>query len=384
MRGEPHDRQAALDALTLLSLPRVGVREWHRRVDSSRPVPPRNAQSNGDTLGASASGALAPTRFASALRRVPALERTEAEQVATNAIARADALGCTLLVCGTPSYPAALHDLTSCGDTSVTPAPPLLFALGDTTLLDKPAVALVGTRHATATGLRAAERIARECAEAGALVISGLARGVDAAAHTGALSAGGATAAIIGTGIDVAYPADHRALQRRIAAEGLLLTEHLPGARANRGSFPERNRLIAALAQVTVVVEAGHRSGALLTARAANTIGRTCAAVPGAFDAAACLGSNELLRDGAHVIASVDDVLALLRIARADDRHATPPPQLSAPERAIWEVLGNAPLELDLVVERSGWAADACLAAVTTLELKGLVRATHDGALQRA
>jgi len=277
-----------------------------------------------------------------------------------------------------------LHDLTSCGDSSVTPAPPVLFALGDTTLLDKPAVALVGTRHATAAGLRAAERIARECAEAGALVISGLARGVDAAAHTGALAAGGATAAIIGTGIDIAYPADHRALQRRIATEGLLLSGHLPGARANRGSFPERNRLIAALAQVTVVVEAGHRSGALLTARAANTIGRTCAAVPGAFDAAACLGSNELLRDGAHVIASVDDVLALLRIARADDRHATPPHALTAPERAIWDVLGNAPLELDLVVERTGWAADACLAAVTTLELKGLVRASHDGALQRA
>ncbi len=360
MRGEQrHSRQPALDALTLLALPRVGVREWHRRV------------------GAAGSAA-------GALHVVPPAERDAAAGLACSISERAAAIGCVLLVHGEAGYPDALHDLTRCGDGAVTPAPPVLFALGDPALLSMPAVALVGTRHATSAGLRAAERIAREGAEAGALVISGLARGIDAAAHTGALTVGGATAAVIGTGIDIAYPADHRALQRRIATDGLLLTEHPPGARANRGSFPERNRLIAALAQVTIVVEAGHRSGALLTARVANTIGRSCAAVPGSFDAAACLGSNELLRDGAQVIASVDDVLALLRLARADDRHAMPPQELTPPERAIWDVLGSVPLELDLVVERSGWAADACFAAVTTLELRGLVRASHDGALQRA
>ena len=358
MRGESQRQQAALDALTLLALPRVGVREWHRRVaDEGSP--------------------------AEALARTPPADRAAAEHESADTLARATALGCTLLVHGQPGYPAALHDLTDCEERSVTPAPPVLFAHGDIALLTRPAVALVGTRHATATGLRAAERIARECAQAGALVISGLARGIDAAAHTGALDAG-TTAAIIGTGIDVAYPADHRALQQRIARDGLLLTEHRPGARATRGSFPERNRLIAALARVTVVVEAGHRSGALLTARAALALNRQCAAVPGAFDAAACLGSNELLRDGAHVIASVHDVLSLLRLARADDPHATPPAHLTESERAIWEVLGNTPLGIDVVVERAGWAADACLAAVTTLELKGLVRATGDGALHRA
>ena len=360
MSGEhPDPRQAALDALTLLALPRVGIREWHRRVAAA-----------GDP--------------SAAMRRTAPHERAAPAHDAEAAVARAAALGCTLLVHGLVDYPAALHDLTHCGDATVTPAPPVLFALGDTALLNRPAVALVGTRHATATGLRAAERIAHECAEAGAVVISGLARGIDASAHAGALAGGGATAAIIGTGIDVAYPADHRALQRRIGTTGVVLTEHRPGARANRGSFPERNRLIAALAQVTIVIEAGHRSGALITARVANAIGRTCAAVPGSFDAAACLGSNELLRDGAHVIASVDDVLALLRIARADERYASPPHELSPPERAVWDVLGNSPLELDLVVERTGWAADAALAAVTTLELRGLVRASHDGALQRA
>ena len=357
--GVVTEQPSALDALTLLSMPRVGVRDWHRRV------------------------AEAGSATAALVRMGESAERSEAVAYARQALERAESLECVVLVHGAPSYPVALHDLTACDDRGVTPAPPVLFTRGNLALLTQPAVALVGTRHATAAGVRAAERIARECADAGALVISGLARGIDAAAHTGALAGLGRTAAVIGTGIDVAYPTDHRALQQRIGREGLLLTEHAPGQRATRGSFPERNRLIAALAHVTIVVEAPHRSGALLTARAADALNRPCAAVPGAFDAAASLGSNELLRDGAHVIASVDDVLALLRIARADAPHAIAPSSLNDAERAIWEVIGSSPLELDLVVARSGWAADACLAAVTTLELKGLVRATHNGALHR-
>lgn len=350
----------AHDALALLAVPRIGAREWHKR-----------------TAAAGSPGAVLATLDASTTH--------DARALATRALQRAATLGATVLACGDTRYPARLHDLTRADDPSLTPAPPVLFALGDLTQLALPAVAIVGTRHATATGLRAAARIARDCADAGAIVISGLARGIDAAAHTGALDTTGRTAGIIGTGIDIAYPADHRALQRRIATSGLLLTEHAPGERANRGSFPERNRLIAALADLTIVVEAGHRSGALLTATAAQTLNRACAAVPGPFDSAASLGANHLLRDGAHVIASTDDALALLQLARADTTATqAPPTKLSEPERAIWDVLGSAPLALDLVVERAGWAADACLAAVTTLELKGLVRATHDGALLRA
>jgi DNA processing protein len=352
--------RAAFDALTLLSIPRVGLREWHRRVHACGSA----------TL---------------ALQEIPeSAQRADAEGIATGALRRAAELGAHVLVHGTASYPVALHTLTECEHADIAPAPPVLFALGNLALLKQRAVAIVGTRHATGTGLRAAERIARGCADAGALVISGLARGVDAAAHTGALAAPGSTAAVIGTGIDIAYPADHRTLQQRVARDGLLIAEQLPGARPNRGSFPERNRLIAALAELTIVVEAGHRSGALLTAKAAVALNRTCAAVPGAFDAAASLGSNELLRDGAQVIASVDDALALLDLARADTTRVETPSRLTEAERAIWNVLSAAPLDLDLVVERSGWAADACLAAVTTLELKGLVRATHAGALHRA
>lgn len=353
-------RSSALSALTLLGLPRVGLREWHRRV--------------ADAGSASA-----------ALERCDDLPaRSMAVAEAEAAIAHAERLEATILVHGDADYPTSLHDLSMCEDASISPAPPVLYAVGNCELLSRRTVAIVGTRHASSTGLRAAERIARDCADAGALVVSGLARGIDAAAHVGALGSTGSTAAVIGTGIDIAYPADHRTLQKRIAQEGLLLSESPPGQRATRGSFPERNRIIAALAHVTIVVEAGHRSGALLTARAAEALNRSTAAVPGAFDMASCLGSNEMLRDGAHVIASTDDVLALLRLARADDRHLTPPPSLSEAERAIWNVLGNDPLDIDLIVERAGWAADACLAAVTTLELKGLVRATHAGALQRA
>ncbi len=359
MRPEP-TAVAARAALTLLGLPRIGNGEWHRRV-----------REHGSA--------------AAALSRVgerAALAAATAE--ADAAITGAQRLGATIIVHGDAAYPPALHDLTACEQADITPAPPVLYALGNLDLLRRPAVAIVGTRHATATGLRAAERIARDCADAGVLIVSGLARGIDAAAHAGALGISGATAAVIGTGLDVAYPADHRGMQGRIARAGLLLTESPPGQRATRGSFPERNRLIAALAQLTIVVEAGHKSGALLTARAANMLNRAVAAVPGAFDSASCLGSNGLLRDGAHVIATTDDALALLQVARPDRNVTAVPPSLSPTERAIWEVLGATPLDLDLVVERAGWAADACLAAVTTLELRGLVRATHAGALQRA
>jgi DNA processing protein len=361
MRSADARHADPLDALTLLGIPRVGLREWHRRVAAFG-----NATSALEQLGYATKECVAA--------------RLEAEAT----LARARALGIRVITHGDADYPEPLHDLTNCESTTVSPAPPVLFALGEPSLLQNPAVAIVGTRHATAAGLRAAERIARECADAGALVISGLARGIDAAAHTGALSSTGATAAVIGTGLDVTYPADHRGLQRRIARDGLLLSELPPGQRATRGSFPERNRLIAALAELTIVVEAGHKSGALLTARAANTLNRACAAVPGSFDVAACLGSNEMLRDGAHVIASADDVLALLKLSKRSDANAMSPTSLTDAERAIWDVIGTDPLELDLVVERTGWAAHACLAAVTTLELKGLVRATHAGAVHRA
>jgi DNA processing protein len=173
----------------------------------------------------------------------------------------------------------------------------------------------VGTRDASEYGERTAAALAGAAARAGLTVISGMARGIDAAAHRAALEAGGTTIAVQGTGVDVPYPAGHRALHREIAERGLVLSESEPGTRAFPGCFPRRNRLIAALARVTVVVEAPFKSGAINTAGQALDLGRVVAAVPGRIDDPRSAGSNQLIRDGAQVVGSVDDLLNLLGIS---------------------------------------------------------------------
>ena len=175
-------------------------------------------------------------------------------------------------------------------------------------------VAIVGTREATPYGIRIAEQLATAAARAGLVVVSGLARGIDAAAHRAALQAGGRTIGVQGTGVDVPYPASHRALHGALAERGTVLSEMEPGTGATPGCFPRRNRLIAALCQVTVVVEAPFKSGAINTATQALELGRTVAAVPGRVDDRTAQGSNQLIRDGAQVIAEVADLLALFSI----------------------------------------------------------------------
>lgn len=348
-----------LHAVALRCAPGIGVRGWHAAV-------------------------LRHGSPADALAALDPAVRATAIDKASQLLAHLARLGARALTHDDDArYP---HRLRALGHD----APPIVYALGRVERLQEPAVAIVGTRHATAPGLRAARRLARAAAAGGATVVSGLARGVDAAAHEGALDGRpGATIAVLGTGLDVAYPADHRTLQDRIAADGLLLSELPPGLRATRGSFPERNRLIAALAPVTAVVEAGEGSGALLTATAAQALGHEVAAVPGSFESVSCRASNRLLRDGAHVIADEADLLVLLRLhgaaARATraERDAVPP-ALDDAERAIWFALETGPLPLDELVLRAGRTADACLAAVTTLELRGLVRPTATGTLERA
>lgn len=189
-----------------------------------------------------------------------------------------------------------------------------LWYLGDRRLLDgapERHVAIVGTREASPYGVRIAERLADACARAGLVVVSGLARGIDAAVHRAALAAGGLTIGVQGTGVDVPYPASHRALHGAVAAGGLVVSEMEPGSTATPGCFPRRNRIIAGLCRVTVVVEAGYRSGAINTAVQALDLGRTVAAVPGRIDDERAAGSNRLIRDGAQVIAELEDLLAL-------------------------------------------------------------------------
>jgi len=218
-------------------------------------------------------------------------------------IAAVDRLGARYLFRGLASYPALLDEIES--------APPALITWGDTALLDKPAVAVVGARNASASACRYARGLCRELAEAGVVVVSGLARGIDTAAHLGALDGG--TIGVIAGGIDIFYPPENEGLQREIAARGLVIAEQPPGTEPRARHFPYRNRIIAGLAQATVVVEAAPKSGSLITARLANEFGRDVLAVPGSPLDSRAQGCNLLIREGATLIQTAADVLEALR-----------------------------------------------------------------------
>jgi len=308
-----------------------------------------------------------------ALDDAPPGAAARARDEADAALERAARCGARVLARGEPAYPAALLELHD--------PPPVLFAIGDLAAIAPPACAIVGTRRATGAGERATRAIAAALAAAGVSVLSGMARGIDGVAHRAALDAGGRSAAVLGTGVDIAYPAAHARMHRELAERGLLLSEELPGDRASAGSFPKRNRILAALAQVTIVVEAPRQSGALITAGHALDLGRTVAAVPGPFDAPQSLGSNLLLRDGAVVIAEIEDALALFGIAKPRAERA---PQLETDaERAVWLVLGDGAAALDEICARTGLPAREGIGAVTALEMKGVVEVEVGGNWRR-
>ena len=202
---------------------------------------------------------------------------------------------------GSPSFPSLLAQI---------PDPPdELWVRGDLSICLKPAIAVVGARAASRNGLAMAAAIAGDLARAGVVVVSGLARGIDSAAHAGALAAGGHTVAVLGTGIDVVYPAEHRELSERIAQSGLLVTEFWPGAPPEVSHFPRRNRIISGLSRGVVVVEAAEKSGSLITARLAADQGRDVMVVPGAVLGGRNRGAHALIRDGAKLVESAVDIL---------------------------------------------------------------------------
>lgn len=271
------------------------------------------------------------------------------------------------------TYPAPLRDLPL--------VPSKLWGVGRWELTAAvPIVAIVGTRDSTPYGERVTRELARSLARAGACVVSGMARGIDATAHRAVLDEGGTTIAVLGTGVDVPYPVGHRTLHEIIGRRGLLLSEYPPETRAFRGCFPRRNRIIAALAATTIVVEAGVKSGALSTAGHALELGRTLAAVPGPIDMPQSAGSNGLLRDGAVVIATAADALALAGLTPA-----VRAPRASAGPDAdvVWAVLRAGPLDTDALCARSGLPAQRCMAAITELELQGAIECSLTGYVQR-
>jgi DNA processing protein len=250
-----------------------------------------------------------------------------------------------------------------------------IWCLGDlTTLREAPdrAVAIVGTREASAYGERTAHRLAAAAVRAGLVVVSGLARGVDAAAHRGALEAGGRTIAVLGTGVDVPYPVGHRSLHLAIQAQGAVVSEVEPGTRAFRGCFPRRNRIIAALARVTVVVEAGFKSGAINTASQALDQGRLVAAVPGTIDDPRSAGSNLLIRDGALVVADVEDMLTIYGLSTsARTGSAQGSDQLTELDLRILHLLGPRVTASSDLAFQLGMPVGQISGSLLRLELEG-------------
>ncbi|HEX2724123.1 MAG TPA: DNA-processing protein DprA, partial [Gemmatimonadaceae bacterium] len=273
---------------------------------------------------------------------------------------------------GSSDYPEALLDL---------PSPPAqLYLLGDGKMLERPMIAIVGTRDATPYGLRTARTIASALSRAGVTIVSGLARGIDSAVHHAALEHPAGTVAVMGTGVDVPYPVGHRELHRAIAASGLVVSENGSGKAATQGAFPRRNRIIAALARATIVIEAGHRSGALNTATHAMNIDRPVAAVPGPIDSPQSAGANQLIRDGAIVIASVEDALALAGVQAVSQPE---PIQLPEVEARVWAALGGAVHRMDSLAAASGLTARECMGVITSLELRGMVECLVSGEIRR-
>jgi len=272
------------------------------------------------------------------------------------------------------SYPDELRDL---GET----IPPFLWAHGSLDVLEvRPRIAIVGTRRATAYGLRVTRELTTAFVRAGACIVSGLATGIDGMAHQAALEAGGTTIAVLGTGLDREYPRAHRLLQRTIGERGLLLSELDPDEHGWKSTFLERNRIIAALSNVTIVVEAPRESGALNTANHALELHRDLAAVPGPIDQPQSVGSNELIRTGAQILTSVEDALALAKLTPPPRRPKTDP---QGDEGRIWSALANGALDIDSLCHRSGLPAAQCLAAVTKLEIAGSIECALTGLIRR-
>ena len=268
--------------------------------------------------------------------------------------------------------------------------PGVLFLKGTLLPVDALAIAIVGTRHATAYGLQQAERLAGGLARAGYTVVSGLARGIDAAAHRGALAAGGRTLAVLGSGLSEIYPPEHAGLAVEIAASGAVLGEQPPRMPPLAGAFPQRNRIISGLSLGTIVVEADKTSGSLITARMATEQGREVFAVPGRVDNRMAHGCHQLIRDGAKLVESVDDVLEelgpLATPAKSEDGREIRHPvelQLNPQEQAVLAAIGSETCQIDDVAHLTGLPAQRVSATLMVLELKRLVRRLAGNRVQR-
>lgn len=320
----------------------------------------------GDLMAAGLEG-----KTASALveaRRATDLER-EMERIET--------AGAHLLTWGCEDYPERLREVED--------SPPVLYVLGDFAPPDSWAVAVVGTRRATHYGREATARLSAELAEAGVTVVSGLARGIDTIAHTASLDAGGRTIAVLGSGVDVIYPQENRNLARRIVEEGrgAVVSEYSLGTQPEAVNFPPRNRIISGLSLGVLVVEAGEKSGALITITFALEQGRDVFAVPGPITSRMSDGPNKLLKQGAKCVTSAQDILEELNMQLVSEHvEAAKTLPTDPTERMLLEYLQDRSQHIDELTNRSGLPAATVSAVLTMMELKGIVR--HLGGMQYA
>lgn len=371
--------------LHLLLVPGLG-REGVRRLVAAFGSPHGVLQADADAL-ATATGGRAP---ATLQQEPPGLSRA------------LDAVH-TWLAGGAPRQVLTLADAAYPRALLESPDPPLLlYVQGDPRWLSRPAVAIVGSRRPTAQGRDHAHAFARQLAAAGQVVVSGLALGIDGAAHEGALAVGGATVAVVGTGLDRVYPTRHHDLAHRITVQGALVSEYLPGTPPLPENFPQRNRIIAGLSQGTLVVEAALQSGSLITARLANEAGREVFAIPGSILSEQSRGCHALIRDGARLVESAAEVLAELQqpllpgliaglksgLEPQAQPGLTPAPlpatgALPAAPDPVLDALGQDPMSLDGLQARCGWATADLLARLLELELDGHVARLPGGVFQR-
>jgi len=290
---------------------------------------------------------------------------------AAEAIARAERGSIAALPWTDAAYPVAL--------AAIVDPPPVLWTRGHVDALHSPAVAIVGSRAASEYALSVATGLARDLATCGLVVVSGLARGVDSAAHRGALDAGGVTVAVLGSGVDVMYPPEHAPLARQIDERGAVVSELVPGTRPDPMFFPLRNRIISGLSRAVVVIEAGEKSGSLITARCALEQGRDVLAVPGNVLSGRNRGAHGLLRDGAKIVESADDILEELGMCGKGVRSATPAP--SDPILAC--LTPGEPSDLDAIAEATGLGTAKLLPRLFALELQGAVARIGGGRFVR-
>jgi DNA processing protein len=312
---------------------------------------------------------------------------------ASEALARAARTDLHVVAWTDPVYPPAL--------AAIVDPPPVFWIRGAIAALDMPAVAIVGSRAGSPYALAAAERLSADLAASGVAVVSGLARGVDSAAHRAALSGGGTTVAVLGSGADVVYPREHAALAAEIARSGAILSELVPGTPPHAAFFPQRNRIISGLSRAVVVVEAGEKSGSLITARCALEQGRDVLAVPGNILNGRNRGGHALLRDGAKIVETADDILEELGLAAAGgpggprspgnpgndepygleraSNETIAPARSRGPDPLLACLIPGEPCDLDALAARSGLTPARLLPRLFELEMQGRIRRIGGG-----